>query len=305
MRMTRWAARMASVLMITAGMAPAGDAGNIWVGSGKPARLFLFAGQSNMNGSWSDIRTVPKAMRAKRDRVWELNLGNDDHLLGLRPFDPERTLDKSFKGGSFNEQQTNWFGAEVSFAANVAAKSSDPLIIAKFAASATGLANSWDPASKDGLYSRMIAATRTIPEKAAKEKLRAVPAAFFWYQGESDAMCPPFADAYEKNLRAFIARLRADLGTPTLPVVIVRIHKDSFTKTSGGPFPGLKTVRAAQAEVARDPGVSLVDIDDLDNSRDGLHLSSQALVTLGERLAKLVLKSKPGAADEPKDGRNQ
>lgn len=110
--------------------------------------------------------------------------------------------------------------------------------------------------------------------------------AILWHQGESDAN-PAAAPEYEQRLRALIARFRAELGNPSLPIIIGQL----------GRFPGrpwtapVVQVDAAHRRVAADvPHVAYVSSEGLADNADNLHFSADAARELGRRYAAAFLK---------------
>ncbi|KAK9054311.1 hypothetical protein SSX86_025389 [Deinandra increscens subsp. villosa] len=101
-----------------------------------------------------------------------------------------------------------------------------------------------------------------------------------WFQGESDTVSEVDARMYKRRLVNLFANLRADLGSPLLPIVHVAI-------TSGqGPY--VETVRKAQLGIKL-PKVRCVDAKGLPLLQDNLHLSTPAQVRLGRMLADAFL----------------
>ncbi|KAI3777383.1 hypothetical protein L1987_47183 [Smallanthus sonchifolius] len=97
-----------------------------------------------------------------------------------------------------------------------------------------------------------------------------------WFQGESDTVSEVDARRYKRRLLNLFSNLRADLGSPLLPIVYVAI-------TSGqGPY--METVRKAELGIKLQK-VRCVDAKGLPLLQDNLHLSTQAQVQLGQMLA--------------------
>lgn len=102
-----------------------------------------------------------------------------------------------------------------------------------------------------------------------------------WYQGESDTVNELDARMYGRRLINLFNNLRADLGSPLLPIVHVAI-------TSGqGPY--VETVRKAQLGLKLKK-MRCVDAKGLQLLPDNLHLSTGAQVRLGRMLANAFLK---------------
>ncbi|KAI3761140.1 hypothetical protein L1987_51548 [Smallanthus sonchifolius] len=97
-----------------------------------------------------------------------------------------------------------------------------------------------------------------------------------WFQGESDTVSEVDARMYKRRLLNLFSNLRADLGSPLLPIVYVAI-------TSGqGSY--VETVRKAELGIKLEK-VRCVDAKGLPLLQDNLHLSTQAQVRLGQMLA--------------------
>ena len=106
--------------------------------------------------------------------------------------------------------------------------------------------------------------------------------AFVWFQGESDTFNATHIAAYEQNLKNFIADVRADVGSPTLPVVIVQIG--SWAQSiSGGQ--GKLVANAQTAIVKADPYSRIVNTADLNGY---YHYDPAAQMIIGERVSVAV-----------------
>ncbi|GLU04214.1 hypothetical protein SLE2022_213730 [Rubroshorea leprosula] len=107
-------------------------------------------------------------------------------------------------------------------------------------------------------------------------------AAMLWYQGESDTVNREDAELYKGRLEMFFTNLRSDLQAPSLPIFQVAL--------ASGKGPYIHMVREAQLGIDL-PNVHHVDAKGLPLEPDGLHLSTPAQVTLGEKLADAFLQS--------------
>lgn len=111
--------------------------------------------------------------------------------------------------------------------------------------------------------------------------------AFVWFQGESDGFNKVHAEAYGQNLKNFIADVRAEAGSPTLPVVIVQIGAWGQSISFG------KNVSSAQtAWVNADKNARIVNTADLSGF---FHYDPAAQLVIGERIA-LAVQSLQAAA---------
>jgi hypothetical protein len=104
------------------------------------------------------------------------------------------------------------------------------------------------------------------------ERARAVPLlAFVWSQSGPDAVRMP-PDEYSQKLRTLITIVRAN--SPTLPIRIIEVPER----------PDRVLIKAAQRQVATDPGVELIPTGDLEMAADGNHFTHQGYQTIRDRI---------------------
>ncbi|OMO78831.1 hypothetical protein CCACVL1_14061 [Corchorus capsularis] len=108
--------------------------------------------------------------------------------------------------------------------------------------------------------------------------------AMLWFQGESDTLNQEDAELYKGRLKSFFNDLRSDLKQPSLPIFQVAL--------ASGTGPYVEEVREAQFGIGL-KNVKTIDAKGLPLEPDGLHLTAQAQVTLGEKLAHEFLRFKP------------
>ncbi|KAI3758861.1 hypothetical protein L6452_06433 [Arctium lappa] len=120
------------------------------------------------------------------------------------------------------------------------------------------------------LYNQLV--TRAKAARSGGGSILAV----LWYQGESDTVNEVDAKNYKRRLANLFNNLRADLGSPLLPIVHVAI--------GSGQGSLVETVRKAQLETKLRK-VRCVDAKGLPLLADNLHLSTSAQVRLGGMLA--------------------
>lgn len=149
--------------------------------------------------------------------------------------------------------------------------------IYKFAISGSNLHSDWNPdgtyptqpPGEPNVYSQFVTG---VQEQLATSGARL--GAIVWIQANGDCTTVENASAYQANLTAFEARLRADLGDDWV-FIFDRAH------TTFGAFAA--TVRAGQAAFAASTRLAvMVDTDDL-AMRDDDHYSADGLVELGKR----------------------
>ena len=102
---------------------------------------------------------------------------------------------------------------------------------------------------------------------------------FVWSQGYNDAFSDADANGYEAALIKLIAAVRADVGVPALPVVVVQGNDNQGVR--GG------VIRRAQAAVATaDAHADWVPSDDLYHY---FHYDGGSMVAIGERAGRAML----------------
>ena len=143
--------------------------------------------------------------------------------------------------------------------------------------------SSWEPGALD-------AATKTHPYDDAVVRARVAMhdgrfRAILWHQGESDATLE-LSVGYADRLRTVIARLRAELGDPTLPFIIGQLGQ--FPR-SGWSAAKVRVDSAQRAVAASIPGVAFVSSDGLRHRGDSLHFDSASARELGRRYAAAYL----------------
>ncbi|KAL0458217.1 UNVERIFIED_CONTAM: putative carbohydrate esterase [Sesamum latifolium] len=100
--------------------------------------------------------------------------------------------------------------------------------------------------------------------------------AILWYQGESDTRCQEDAKLYKARLSKFFTDIRSDLKMPELPVVQVALA------SAEGPY--IDDIRKAQLGIDL-PNVKCVDAKGMKIGYDGLHLSTEGEVHVGQMMA--------------------
>ncbi|KAL2232623.1 UNVERIFIED_CONTAM: putative carbohydrate esterase [Sesamum indicum] len=100
--------------------------------------------------------------------------------------------------------------------------------------------------------------------------------AILWYQGESDTVSHEDAKLYKRRLVRFFTDVRSDLLSPVLPVIQVALA------SAEGPY--IEDIRKAQLGIDL-PNVKCVDAKGMKIGYDGLHLSTEGEVHVGQMMA--------------------
>ena len=210
-------------------------------------RVFVFAGQSNMEGADSKVADVERfppfagAAEPREDvRFWHV-IGREDKAdsKGWVPLQPVR----------------NMVGPELVFARDVTKATKGDIAIVKVAAGGTHLGGDWNPDDPSGfemyplLLKTVKAAMADLEERGFEPTLEG----FFWHQGENDMFDEGYRANYGPNLANFLKRVRTDLEAPELRFYIGEL----CTKTIWG-----MDLRPRMADIARGQR-SVTEVDPL------------------------------------------
>jgi hypothetical protein len=180
----------------------------------KTVRVFIFAGQSNMVGSDSKVQDIKRF----------------PPFVGLE--DPQKKVRYCYCIGRENKKQSDGWtqlqpvdgvvGPELSFARKVTQNIDAPIAIIKIAAGGTTIGGDWNPKDPSGfkLYPLALQTVQSALAQLDKKGVKWRLEGFMWHQGENDMFNDQYRENYGKNLAAFIARWRKDLGVPKLPFYI-------------------------------------------------------------------------------------
>ena len=246
--------------------------------------VFLLAGQSNLAGRGGVISTT--GGEGELQRAWDGVVPDACQTSGvwcLRP-DGEAWVAarEPLHAGAEPPGKTCGVGPGLAFAAALRASrpATGALGLVPCAVGGSALAE-WElPHGKLGqrAVERVCAALAAAPPCAdAAPRLAGV----LFYQGETDAGNAEDAASWGTRFAAFAAALREELQSPLLPLAVVAI--------TTAPLPNcahVASVRAAQLALPDVlPRCCVVDAAGLELQADGLHLTTAAAVTLGQRLA--------------------
>ena len=250
---------------------------------GRPVKICILAGQSNMNTMMRGTTLLEKSypgVKMPPKNVW--------------------FVEEGYRGGV---PKHGLWGVETPFALDLIKDVKEPIVLFKSNQGGTKLTTQWLPPSSvkrlgkgnvGFLYNRMIRRFHNMIEDIetvcppVKERGYEI-AAFVWFQGESDAdhRDPQVWEDYEQKLRELIADVRRDVGVPELPFLNIQINNiplwDGTPKEpKGGP-----TIREAQKKVAEeDPQGVWISTSNLSK---GYHYDANAFLTIGQRMAKAML----------------
>lgn len=240
--------------------------------------LYLIAlmGQSNMEGR-GELSELPAGFPANPAKIW--NFTNAYKWEPAKePIDsPEGQVDVVSIG------RRGGVGPSLALAdAFVSAHPSTSVGLIPCARGATKISE-WLKTQTDDqrstLYGSCMNRMKTV--SPANGTIRAV---IFW-QGGSDAKNEEDALSWKDRFTAFVAELRADLGNPDLPVIMVMLG-DPDEKIAKK-YPYWQVVRAQQHAV-NIPGVAKIEANGYERRPDGIHFTTKGQLAFGAALASLL-----------------
>jgi alpha-galactosidase len=278
-----------------------------------PVRVFLMAGQSNMEGygplndreagDWEGSISLNALIAAgmeadtildPRDDVY-VDFGGDGHS-------PPGVLRPGFGATPY------FFGPELGMGEVLGEALAEPVVMFKSAAGGTTLGGDWRPPSAGGevgaLYTDM---TASFAEFLDTELSATFPAAladggyeisgFIWLQGWNDQFEDGFVAQYEDALVALITDVRAAVGVENLPAIIVegptlqeelRAARLAAIRRLEATYPG-RTLYVATEDLVQEevPG------------NFHFHFNAHNYLEVGRRTARAILEA--GFLDRPEN----
>jgi hypothetical protein len=217
--------------------------------SPKKIRVFVLAGQSNMEGQGTiedpenDPGSLMDVLRNDTAGNWsDLRKGDQWTILDGAYLYYARTNDTIRAHVTVGQgAYPDLIGPELMFARLVDDYYDDPVLIIKTAWGGKSLAVDFRPPSAGGetgpYYQAMIKTVRDVTHNLASE----FPdlggsdyeiTGFVWFQGWNDGASADYLNEYESNLYHLVDDVRRDLGNPDLPVVIASSGQGGFEATN-------------------------------------------------------------------------
>ena len=267
-------------------------------------RVFLLAGQSNMEGADTKV----------------------DEVDGFPPFvgaaKPQPDVRYVYRLGRGPTASKGWvalapidrrLGPEITFARKVKEAIKAPIAIIKSAVGGTTLAYDWNPDSpQEGrqLFRHTIDLVRSALADLDRQGVKYRFEAVLWHQGENDMLNRELGRGYGERLKRFIARLREELGVPDLKFFVGEIsHKGIWGMDHRR---NMQVVRALQLEVVdSDPRTwwvptSHLSFEVMGKGQPHYHFGTLGQLQHGEAYADAYLRtidrSAPRATAEYRDG---
>jgi hypothetical protein len=203
----------------------------------RPVNVFLFAGQSNMEGR-ADGGRISAVDRARLEAV-------QDRITFVFNDEAPRPLDVYVPSGEIREiyKRDTMFGPELFFGIALAeAWPEERFLFVKLAAGGTSLHGAWNPdwseekatlmgeAEDPRLYGEFRDLVRATLRESDAYTIRAM----CWVQGETDSSVKNFgpvpANTYGDTLSTLIVRNRADVQLPDMPFLFVRVGRGAVAR---------------------------------------------------------------------------
>ena len=253
--------------------------------SKQPIKVFILAGQSNMEGKGSVLTTEHQlADPAKSERFSHLKhdgnwVERDDVFIDYLGNNGQRFGKLTMGYGTSKQDELRVFGPELGFGWAIGDHLDEPVLIIKTAWGGKSIDRDFRPPSRgfpDSLAQVVEQQQKRKPEltvqdykkgyghfyrlmigeinKVTSDLKTYVPdyedqgfqlAGFVWFQGWNDQYAPTSVEDYEENLAAFIKDVRRDLETPDLPFVIGAMGHNGENQKGK-----IKQIADAQAAVA-------------------------------------------------------
>ncbi|WP_084681365.1 sialate O-acetylesterase [Chryseobacterium soli] len=277
---------------------------------GQKMRVFILAGQSNMNG-FGYNKDLPSDLKNYKDvYIFQGNSVADGEINGgtgkweaLKP-----GHGTGFKTDGTTNILSDRFGLELSFAKRMKELfPKDKILLIKYAREGTSIDSlaaadfgCWDAdfQGKNGInqYDHFLKTLKNalaetdVDRNGKKDEL--VPSGILWMQGESDAgYTEEIANHYYDHLKVLMNQMRAALLTDDLPVVIGKIS-DSGKNEKGKVWPKGELVQYAQEKFVNDDKNAAIvrSTKKYNYGNDPWHYDSAGYIDLGENFANEVFR---------------
>ena len=254
---------------------------------GKRVKVFLLAGQSNMEGR-ADGNTLTSEDRER------LRKAQDRVQLAFN-FEPIRALDAVKPSPEIAEvyQRDLIFGPELFFGIAMSeAWPTERLLLIKLTAGATSLHGAWNPDWREDkaaavgeenepkLYSALTAHVNEVLSGYADDEYEIC--AMLWVQGETDAGNETAAKAYGANLQNLVKSIRRDVGRDTLPFLLFQVGDGEVVE-------GMKRTAREVPNVMLIPQSLDVTSPDFYQTMANGHYNYEGMKKLGHRFAEVFL----------------
>lgn len=247
-----------------------------------PVRLFILAGQRNMEGEDSFVSEIPQQpgfeslANPQKEILYRYSLGGGVKVSqSWQPLGPVDYLGN--------------FGPELSFGKALLESpvSKEGIAILKFTHSGAQ-GPDWrpegSPEARRNLYPNLIAFIRESVDDLAKQGHDCSIEGIFWHTGENDTYFGPYAQNNAVWMKELITQARLDLKAPALPFFISEQHPNAIWKD-------MESVNKALTTMAKSAqNIFIIPTASLPHAR--LHFGTKGTLLLGEEFARAYVKSK-------------
>ncbi|TWU13331.1 hypothetical protein CA54_21660 [Symmachiella macrocystis] len=257
--------------------------------AGKKIKVFLFAGQSNMEGRASGCKITQEDRTRLKNVQKRIQLAfNHEPISPLKVVSPSEEIRKIY-------QRDRIFGPELFFGISLAeAMPNEKFLFIKRTRGSSSLHGCWNPewsedkavllgeAKHPKLYREYVDYVRQVLDGYSPEDYELC--AMLWVQGESDDKAPEAEAAYGATLRKLIERVRLDTKHSTLPFILFQV---------GSP----KVVEGMRQTAAKVPSATLIpqslnpDSSDFYEKMENGHYNAEGMKKLGTRFAEVFLRT--------------
>ena len=254
---------------------------------GKKIKVFLLAGQSNMEGRANARKLSPEDdKRLLRTRNNVRLAYNYEPLGPLQPVKPSPEIAGSYKRDLI-------FGPELFFGITLSeAWPQEKILLIKRTEGGTSLYGCWNPDWREdkaavmgedqepALYSAFTDYVRQILSEYKKDAYEIC--AMLWVQGETDSGNEIAAAAYGRNLEQLIRHVRQDVGNENLPFLLFQVG-------SGKVVDGMKKTAQHLPNVFLLPQSTDPASTDYYPRMENGHYNYEGMKKLGQRFAEVFL----------------
>jgi len=254
---------------------------------GKKIKVFLLAGQSNMEGRADGNKLTPQDRERLEKVQSRVQLAfNHEPVRALDAVKPSAEVAKIYERDLI-------FGPELFFGVALSeAWPEEKILLIKRTEGGTSLHGCWNPdwradraaamgeGSEPKLYSALTTYVRQVLSGYGEDEYEIC--AMLWVQGETDAGDKTAAAEYGINLRTLVERIRHDMGRETLPFLLFQVGHGEVVE-------GMRRTAREVPNVTLIPqSLDPVSLDFYQKMENG-HYNYEGMRKLGHLFAELFL----------------
>lgn len=257
--------------------------------SEKKIKVFLLAGQSNMEGRADASKLEPQDLERLSKVQEKVELAYNKEPIGpLRAVKPSTEIAEIY-----NRELI--FGPELFFGITLSeALPDEKILLIKLSEGATSLHGCWHPewseekatvmGEENGpkLYKLFIDYVEQTLTKYKKEEYEIC--AILWVQGETDDGNKIAASAYGENLQQFIKHIRQDLNNSSLPFLLFQVGHGQVVEGM------MKTAQLIPNVTLLQQNLEPTSVNFYPKLENG-HYNCDGMKKLGQRFAEIYLSS--------------